>query len=129
VLDLRALQLALDRVEALGATLVAVSPETRESVSETCEKNKFTFEIFSDPGNRVARRFGLVFQLPVDLRPVYAGFGIDLAKANGAETYELPIPATYILGTAGKIVKALIDPDYTRRLDTEDILAALQQIK
>jgi peroxiredoxin len=123
------LQLALDRIEALGATLVAVSPETRESVSETCEKNNLTFEILSDPGNRTARRFGLVFQLPVDLRPVYAGFGIDLAKANGAETYELPIPATYILGTAGQIVKAFIDPDYTRRLDPEDILAALQQIK
>ncbi len=93
------------------------------------EKNELAFEVPSDVGNRVARQFGIVFQLPLDLRPIYAGFGIDLPKANGDETFELPIPATYIIGTDRKIRKAFVDTDYTKRLDPEEIIAVLERMR
>jgi peroxiredoxin len=120
------LQLELDRITALGASLVAISPETPDNSLSTTEKHSLTFEVLSDLGNRVAREFGIVFQLPIELRPIYAGFGIDIIKANNDDTFELPIPATYIIGTDRKIRKAFVDADYTKRLDPEEIIAVLK---
>lgn len=120
------MQLALDRIKELGASLVAISPEMPDNSLSTAEKNSLTFEVLSDLGNRVAREFGIVFQLPIDLRPIYAGFGIDLIKANNEETFELPIPATYVIGTDRKIRKAFVNADYTKRLDPEEIITVLK---
>ena len=123
------MQLALNRIRELGASLVAVSPEIPDNALSTVEKNNLTFEVLSDAGNRVAREFGIVFQLPLELRPIYAGFGIDLTKANGDDTFELPIPATYIIGTDRKIRRAFVNTDYTRRLDPEEIIDALKKME
>ncbi|MFZ5867820.1 MAG: peroxiredoxin-like family protein [Thermodesulfobacteriota bacterium] len=127
-MELRSLQLELNRIKELGASLVAVSPETPDNSLSTTEKNELNFEVLSDLGNRVARQFGIVFQLPFDLRPIYAGFGIDLPKSNADDTFELPIPATYVIGKDRKIRKAFVDVDYTRRLDPEEIIATLKDM-
>ena len=108
---------------------MAVSPETPDNALSTVEKNNLAFEVLSDMGNRVAREFGIVFRLPLELRPIYAGFGIDLPKANGDNTFELPIPATFIIGTDRKIRKAFVDTDYTKRLDPEEIIDALKRME
>jgi peroxiredoxin len=123
------LQLELNRIKELGASLVAVSPETPDNALSTTEKNELAFEVLSDVGNRVARQFGIVFQLPLDLRPIYAGFGIDLLKSNDDETFELPIPATYTIGTDRKIRRAFVDTDYTKRLDPEEIINVLKRME
>ncbi len=120
------MQLALDRIKAFGAYIVAISPESPEETASTGEKNTLTFDVLSDAGNRVAKQFGIVFQLPEDLRPIYVSFGIDLPKANHDNSYELPIPATFIIGTDGKIRKAFVEADYTKRLDPEEILEVLE---
>ena len=112
----------------LGATLVAVSPETPDNSLSTAEKNSLTFEVLSDVGNHVAHQFGIVFQLPEILRPIYAGFGINLSAANGDDMFELPIPATYVIDTDLKICMAFVEPDYTKRLDPEEIIATLAQM-
>jgi peroxiredoxin len=123
------LQLSLDRIEELGATVVAVSPETPDSSLITAKKNNVTFEILSDAGNQVAAKFGLVHRLPDDLLPVYAAFGIDISQANGNQSLELPVTATYIIDTDGEIRKAFVDADHAKRLDPEDAIAALQDME
>ena len=127
-LELRALQQVLPEIQALGATLVAISPQTPDHSLSTVEKNELTFEVLSDVGNQVARDYGLVFQLPEQLRPIYQGFGIDLPAHNGDRTFELPIPATYVIGTHGLVIHGFVDPDYTQRLEPEEILNALQSL-
>ena len=127
-LELRALQAVLPDIQSLGAQLVAISPQTPDNSLSTTEKNELTFEVLSDVGNQVARQFGLVFSLPEELRPIYQGFGIDLPAHNGDETFELPIPATYVIKSDGAIAHAFMDPDYTKRMDPADILAALRSL-
>lgn len=122
------MQLELDRFKVLGASVVAISPESREESSSNAERNHLTFELLSDVGNRVARQFGIVFQLPVELRHIYAGFGIDIPKANCDDSFELPIPATFIVGSDGKIRKAFVEADYTKRLDPEEIIEVLKRM-
>lgn len=127
-LELQALQRVLPRIKELGASLLAISPQTPDNTLSTKEKHGLTFEVVSDVGNQAARKFGLVFQLPKDLFPVYEGFGIDLPAHNGDQTFELPIPATYVIGTDGTIVFAHAHADYTKRVDTSEIIHAMEKL-
>ena len=127
-LELRALQQALPEFKALGASLVAISPQTPDNSLSTTEKNELSFEVLSDVGNQVARQLGLVFQIPEQLRPIYQNFGIDLPEHNGDETFELPIAATYVINRDGKVVYAFVNPDYTQRAEPADILAAVADL-
>ena len=104
---------------------MAISPQTPDNSLSTVEKHELTFEVLSDVGNQVAREFGLVFTLAEELRPLYERFGIDLPTHNGDDSFELPIPATYVIASDGSIVHAFVDPDYTKRLDPEEIVAAV----
>jgi len=127
-LELRSLQQSLPEIKELGATLVAISPQTPDNSLSTVEKNDLEFEVLSDVGNQVAKEFGLVFVLPEELRPIYQDFGIDLPAHNGEDTFELPIPATYVIAQDGTIIHAFVDADYTKRLDPAEIIAALKKI-
>ena len=118
----------MDRITSLGATLLAISPQTPEDSLSTVEKNNLTFDVLSDGGNNVARSFGLVFTLPQDLRPVYSSFGIDLIKADGDDTFELPLTATYVIDRNRKIRIAFADTDYTKRAEPEEVVRGLEEI-
>ncbi|MEO0852864.1 MAG: peroxiredoxin-like family protein [Cyanobacteria bacterium J06648_11] len=128
-LELRALQRIQPQIQAAGATLVAVSPETPDNSLTTTEKNELSYPVLSDVGNRVAREFGLVFTLPETLRPLYAEWGIDIPAHNGDDRFDLPVPATYVIAPSGNVVLAFANADYTQRLDTEAILAALKPLQ
>lgn len=123
------MQLALPRIEELGASLAAVSPQTPDNTVSTAERIKLTFEVLSDVGNRVARQFGIVYVLAEELRPIFDGFGIDIPTSNGDETFELPIPATYVIDGDRKIRMAFVDADYTRRVDPEVVIPILREIR
>ncbi len=122
------MQRTLPEIEALGAQLVTVSPQLPDNSLSTAEKLDLTFEVLSDVGNRVAREFGLVFTLPEEMRSIYQDFGIDLPGANGDESFELPMPATYVIDKSGIVRLAFVDIDYTRRLDPDEIINALKKI-
>ncbi len=125
-LELHALQQIAPEITALGARLVAISPNLPDTSLTSVEKHALTFEVLSDVGNTVARQFGLVFTLDEELRPLYRDFGIDLPGENGDDSYELPIPATYVVRPDGIVAAAYVNADYTRRMEPADILAALR---
>jgi peroxiredoxin len=122
------LQLTLPEIESLGANLVALSPQLPEKSLSTAEENKVSFEVLSDLGNKVAREFGLVFTLPESLQALYKKFGIDVAVANGDESYGLPMTATYVIDSNGTIAHAFVDTDYTKRLEPAEAVEALKKI-
>jgi peroxiredoxin len=126
-LELQALQRRLSEINALGATLVAISPETPDQSLTTQEKHALQFPVLSDAGNQVARQFGLVFTLNEQLRPIYKAFGIDLEAQNGDSSYELPVPATYLVAQDGTVLEAFVNVDYRERLDPETAIAWLQR--
>ena len=125
-LELQLLQQALPDIQALDATLVAISPQTPDNSLTLAEKHGLAFPVLSDAGNAVARRFGLVFTVPESLRAVYDKLGIDIAAHNGDGSFELPVPGTYVVGRDGTIAFAYANVDYTRRVATAEILEALR---
>ena len=129
-IELRALEEALPKMRALGATLIAISPEKPDHGIVVTKKNKLTFPVLSDFGNKVARQFGIVFQVGQDLKEFSKNaFQNDLAVRNGEESYELPVPATYIIDTAGIIRFAHVEVDYMLgRAEPEAVVAVLETI-
>jgi peroxiredoxin len=127
-LELEALKKAAAEFNALGATFIAVSPQLQTFNRQLREEKKLTFEILSDPGNQVAQRYGLKFQLPEDLREVYLNFDIDLPRYNGDDSWTLPLPTSLIIDQNGIIQHGAINADYTVRPDPEETVAALRKI-
>ncbi|MBL6082162.1 AhpC/TSA family protein [Belnapia sp. T18] len=127
--DLQALEEVRPAIEAHGASLVAISPQTQANSRKSQRDNKLGFPILSDPGAAVADRFGLRFKLPEDLIEVYRQFGNDLAKTNDDSSGVLPMPARYVIGTDGVIAYAEVNPDYTRRPDPSELLPVLDRLR
>lgn len=124
-LELRALQAQLADIEAAGATLVAISPELPDQSLSTQEKHDLKFPVLSDIGNAVARQFGLVFELDASVRPIYAAFGVDLQSHNGDGSFELPLPATYVVDRDGTVLNRFVNANYRERLEPATLLSWL----
>ncbi len=128
-MDLQAIEAADEEIRALGASLVAISPQTAPNRRRSERENALSFPILSDHGNSVANEFGLRFRLPDDLIAVYKGFGNDLTVGNGEDSWTLPMPARYVIGNDGVIAYAEVNPDYTRRPDPSELLPVLLRLR
>lgn len=127
-LELNALQQRLPDIQRLGARMVAVSPERPDASLSHAQRLDLQFDVLSDTGNGVAGEYGLIMNVHPLLRPLYREWGIDLPAANGDTTYQLPVPATYVIDSSQVIRAAYVDKDYTRRMEPDAIVAALESL-
>jgi peroxiredoxin len=125
-LQLRAYQGVLGAIHDQGAELVAISPQTPDYALSDVEKKQLTFPVLTDRGNRVARDFRLVFTLSDALRELYTHFGSVLPKFNGDDSWELPMPGTFVLDRHGVVKLAAVDPNWMLRVEPASILEALR---
>jgi len=121
-LTLRAYQRILPQIRAIGASLIAISPQTPDNTLTTVEKKELTFSVLSDVGNVVSRTYGLVFVTPEAAR--HPG----ISAANGDESWELPIPGVFVIAQDGTITRAFVDADWSRRLEPAELLKALEDL-
>jgi len=128
-IQLRAYQGILENIKALGAGLVAISPQLPDGSLSTAEANALAFHVLSDANNDVARTFGLVYALPEELRAALRSNNKALPDINGDASWELPVPATYVVEPNGEVVLAHLDVDYRKRLEPERILAVLAALR
>ena len=126
-MELQALQAALPDFQALGASLVAISPQTAANSRKSVRQNELGFPILSDPHNDVAAAFGLRFALPDYLVELYKTLKNDLPAFNGDASWTLPMPGRFVIAQDGTILYAEVNPDYTRRPEPEDMLPALRR--
>jgi len=125
-LQLRAYQRVLPAIRERGAELVALSPQTPDYALSDVEKKELAFPVLTDARNRVAREYGLVFELSDVLKRLQEGFGNPIPKFNGDDSWQLPMPGTFVVDRSGVVRLAHVDPDYTRRLEPAAILDALR---
>ena len=113
-------------MEKHNASLVAISPELPDNSLSLQEKLELRCEVLSDLGNRVAREFGLVFRLDDDAVDIFTNtFNLVLPEKNGDASWELPIPATYVIDRDRTITLAFVEPDYTQRVEPQALLDAV----
>jgi peroxiredoxin len=127
--ELQAYENVFEEIKKLGATVVAISPQTPDNSLTTAEKQNLTFEVLSDVFNDVARQFGIVYHVQDELQALYEDLGLDLPALNGDSSFDLPVPATYVIDQVGMVRMAFVDPDYTRRLDPAEVLSVLRSLR
>lgn len=129
-LELKVLRDSIDAFKALGAQLIAVTPQKPDKSLEQVRKDGFPFPILSDLNDEVMQDYGLLFEVPEELSDVYIrNFQLDIADYNGEGRYILPVPATYVIDRQGVIRAAFADTDYKKRMEPADILAALETLQ
>jgi peroxiredoxin len=125
--QMEAMNLVVPQLEQSHATLVAISPQTVKQSFLMHDQHKLRFPLLSDAGNQVARQFGLTYRVPELQQAVYRHAFINLPFVNGDETWELPIPATYILECNGTVLYASGNENYAERPEPMEIVRVLQR--
>jgi peroxiredoxin len=124
--QMEAMNFILPQVEQAGATFVAISPQTVRQSFFMHDQHKLRFPLLSDAGNKVAHQFRLTYRVPAPQEAVYRRAFVNLPFANGDDSWELPIPVTYIIGRDGTVLYASASEDYTERPEPGDIVRALR---
>jgi len=124
--QMEAMNRILPEIEAAGASLVAISPQTAKQSFFMADQHRLRFPLLSYAGNVVARRFGLVYRVPEEQQTIYRRAFINLPFINGDESWELPIPATYILDRDGTVLFTSANADYTERPEPTEIVERLR---
>lgn len=128
-LQLRALQARLEEIQALGATLVAISPQVPDGSLTKSEISEMNFTVLSDQNAKVASQYGVAWEVPEFLlEHMRVDRNLDLEKINNGNSSVLPIPATFIIGTDGIITWNYVNVDYRTRSEPEEIIEALKQL-
>ena len=125
-LQLRALQRALPDIRAAGASLLAVTPQSMTYVLSLAEKAELDFDLLSDIDQQAIRDYRLQFTMPAEMQEIYLGvFALDLGEQNADGSWNLPVPGTFIIDQQGFIRTHHVTADFTRRMEPDDVIAAL----
>lgn len=127
-LHLRALQAILPDLRARGASLVAIGPQAPDRALSLTEKAGLEFDVLSDVTQQVILDFRVRFTVPQDLQDVHRDiFQLDVSARNADGSWNLPIPATFVIAADGTVIGADVHADYRRRLEPATILALLDR--
>jgi peroxiredoxin len=122
VAQMEAMNAILPEIENAGATLAAISPQTVKQSFFMHDQHKLRFPLVSDSGNTVARQFGLTYRVSDEQQALYKRTFVNLPFVNGDDSWELPIPATYIIEREGTVMNAYASEDYTVRPEPSEIV-------
>ena len=126
-INTKALAEAQSEIAAEGGQIAAIMPDQEHFTAELKEESQARFPILTDIDNGYTLSLNLAIWVGAELQQLMTGAGWDVTKSQGSDTWLLPIPATFVVGTNGKIAARFLDPDYRRRVAIEDLLAALKK--
>ena len=124
--QMEAMNLIVPQLEQAGATLAAISPQTVKQSFFMHDQHKLRFPLLSDAGNKVARQFRLTYRVPAAQEAIYRRAFVNLPFTNGDDSWELPIPAVFIVDRDAKILYASANEDYTDRPEPMEIAGAIR---
>lgn len=120
---------ALARIEpevvAAGARLVAITPEVQKFSRSLKADAKARYPVLTDLDNGLALMLNLAIKIDQEKREAMTESGWNISAFQQNSSWILPIPATFVVGADGLIKARFVDPDYRRRMDVDEILAAL----
>ena len=126
-LQLLALHRAVPDVRSLGASVIAVAPDDSEP---TPGNTQLDFDLLTDADQSVIRAYRLHYRVPDEVRWIYTGvFDTDVSSFNSDGSWNLPVPATFIVDAGGIVRNRHVTADYLRRMEPDEVVAALKALK
>lgn len=125
-INTRALAQAQDEIADRGGQIAAILPDQQHFTAELKSQSHASFPILTDIDNGYAMSLNLAFWVGPEMLEMMTGAGWDPSRSQGTETWLLPIPATFVVGTDGEVKARFVDPDYRKRMEIEDLIAALK---
>jgi peroxiredoxin len=113
------------RVREQGALMVAIGPQTERQSDFMAGHHGLPFPVLSDPGNKIAEQFGLVYTIPEYHRTYYRSILVNIPFVNGDESWRLPLPATYVIGRDGHVLFAEAHADFRVRPEPQETVSVL----
>lgn len=107
-----------------GTIIVGLTPETQEKVALTKSKNKISFDIYTDTGNAVAKKYGIAYTMSDSLHQEMEK-EFSLSKYYGNNSATLPLPAAYLIAPSGKVAFAFLHADFRQRAEPSDFLRVI----
>ena len=123
-LNVRAVSQAMDGISATGAQVVAIMPELQEYAEKFKIESGAPFPVLTDLDNGYALSLNLAIWLGAEIQRLLSYQ--DLASYHGNDGWVLPIPATFVVGRDGLVKARFVDPDFRKRMEIDDLLAALR---
>jgi peroxiredoxin len=112
------------RIREGGALMVAIGPQIQRQSDFMVGQHRLPFPVLTDIGSTVAEQFGLVYTVPEYHRDYYLSILVNLPFVNGEKSWRLPLPATYVVNPAGRVVLAEAHADFRVRPEPEEALAS-----
>ena len=112
------------KAKALGAQIVAISPQNAASGRKLLRDSGAQFPLLCDVGLGVSSMLGLAYAVDDDIRRELALLQIDLNAENCGDGWLMPIAATFVVDVSGKVFARHLDPDPRKRMDGDEILQA-----
>jgi peroxiredoxin len=106
-----------------GALMVAIGPQVQRQSDFMAGQHGLPFPVLTDPGCALAEQFGLVYTVPDYYRGYYRSILVNIPFVNGDESWRLPLPATYVINSAGRVLFAEAYADFRVRPEPEEALA------
>jgi len=126
-LDLGNLKRYKSQFETQNATMLSISPQLEKHNKQIVDRQRLNFDLLSDSENKIAAQFGLRWIMRNPLKSLYKdSFKISLPDYNGDDSWTLPIPARFIIGTDGVIKYVEYSIDYTKRPNPDVLVEALK---
>jgi len=127
-IHLHVLQNALPQFKKYGAQLITVTPQKPDRSVAQINKDGYPFEVLSDLDSSVMKSYKLYYELDPQLVSVYKKHGLDVEAFNGEDRNVLPVPGSFVIDRGGVIRAMQADLDYKKRMEPEDIIAALMKL-
>jgi peroxiredoxin len=111
------------------ARLIAITPELLKHSVELKRDSGARFPILSDIDNGYALSMNLAIWVDDAMSSLIDAAGWNIPSYTGGSAWVLPIPATFVVGSDGVITARDIDPDYRRRMDLDELTAAVARTR
>jgi len=123
-LNVRAVTQAVDRIKAMNAQVVAIMPELQQYAGKFKAESGAPFPVLTDLDNGYALSLNLAIWLGTEIQGLLSYQ--DMASYHGNDGWVLPIPAAFVVGRDGLVKARFVDPDFRKRMEIDDLLAALR---
>jgi peroxiredoxin len=128
-ISINTLARAQHSLEASGARMVAIIPDREQFAAEMKRDAQATFPVLSDMDNGYAMSLNLAIWVGSEMEDYIRARGHELPRFQGNDSWTLPIPATFVIGSDGRIAARFVDPDYRKRAAIEDLTEAVKSCR